>query len=112
MRILAALITAAALSACGTTQPDRTEGGAAGGAATGAAVGLIGGPVGVLVGALIGGGAGALTGAAVDHRDLNLGAPPWSDTEGSDSDRQASVAAIPQNSGVAASMPPGENPVR
>ncbi len=100
MRILAALTMATLLSACGTTQPDRTEGGAAGGAATGAAVGLIGGPIGVVVG------------AAVDHRDLNLGAPPWSDTEGSDSDRQASVAAIPQNSGVAASMPPGENPVR
>jgi phage tail tape-measure protein len=112
MRILAALTMATLLSACGTTQPDRTEGGAAGGAATGAAVGLIGGPIGVVVGALMGGGAGALPGAAVDHRDLNLGAPPWSDTEGSDSDRQASVAAIPQNSGVAASMPPGENPVR
>ncbi len=68
------------LSACGTTQPDRTQGGAAGGAATGAAVGLIGGPVGVVVGAVIGGGAGALTGASTDAKDVNLGAPPWSNT--------------------------------
>ena len=112
MRVLAALITAAVLSACGTTQPDRTEGGAASGAATGAAVGLIGGPVGVLVGALIVGGAGALTGAAVDHRDLNLGAPPWGDTEGSDRDKQANVAASAENPGVSAPVPPGESPVR
>jgi hypothetical protein len=109
MRVLAALITAAVLSACGTTQPDRTEGGAASG---GAAVGLIGGPVGVLVGALIGGGTGALTGAAVDHRDLNLGAPPWGDTEGSDRDKQANVAASAENPGVSAPVPPGESPVR
>ncbi len=27
----------------------------------------------------IGGGAGALTGATVPARDMNMGAPPWSD---------------------------------
>ena len=64
MRTTPVIAVAILLSACGTTQPDRTQGGAAGGAATGAAVGPIGGPVGVVVGAVIGGGAGALTGAS------------------------------------------------
>ena len=80
MRTTPVIAVAILLSACGTTQPDRTQGGAAGGAATGAAVGLIGGPVGVVVGAVIGGGAGALTGASTNSKDLNLGAPPWSGT--------------------------------
>ena len=80
MRTTAAVAIAVLLSACGATQPDRTQGGAAGGAATGAAIGLVGGPIGVAVGAVIGGGAGALTGASTDSKDLNLGAPPWSDT--------------------------------
>jgi hypothetical protein len=80
MRTTAVIAVAFLLSACGATQPDRTQGGAAGGAATGAAVGLIGGPGGVVVGAVIGGGAGALTGASTDSKDLNLGAPPWSGT--------------------------------
>ncbi len=73
------LVVAISLSACGTSEPDRTQGGAAGGAATGAAVGLVGGPVGVVLGAVIGGGAGAITGASTSPQDLNLGAPPWSD---------------------------------
>ncbi len=79
----AAMLVAVAigLSACGTSEPDRTQGGAAGGAATGAAVGLVGGPVGVVLGAVIGGGAGALTGASTAPDDLNLGAPPWSDAK-------------------------------
>ncbi len=80
MRTAAVIAVAILLSACGTTQPDRTQGGAAGGAATGAAIGVIGGPVGVVVGAVIGGGAGALTGASTDAKDVNLGAPPWSGT--------------------------------
>jgi hypothetical protein len=67
------------LTACGTDQPDRAQGGAAAGAATGATVGLIGGPVGVVVGGLIGGAAGATTGAVTKPRDINLGPPPWSD---------------------------------
>jgi hypothetical protein len=75
MRTTAVIAVAIPLSACGT-QPDRTQSGAA----TGAAVGLIGGPVGVVVGAVIGGGAGALTGASTDSKDLNLGAPPWKNT--------------------------------
>jgi phage tail tape-measure protein len=79
VRTTAVFAVVALLSACGTTQPDRTQGGAAGGAATGAAIGLVGGPVGVVVGAVIGGGAGAITGASTDAKDLNLGPPPWSD---------------------------------
>ncbi len=80
-RVLTVLVIAVSLSACGTSEPDRAQGGAAGGAATGAAVGLVGGPVGVVLGAVIGGGAGAITGVSTSPQDLNLGAPPWSDTK-------------------------------
>src|SRR5690242_8107671 len=66
------------LTACGQSEPQRAQGGAAAGAATGAAVGVIGGPVGVVVGGLIGGAAGATTGAVTSPRDVNLGPPPWS----------------------------------
>src|SRR5580698_7709039 len=38
------------LAACGTSEPDRAQGGAATGAATGAAIGIIGGPIGIVVG--------------------------------------------------------------
>lgn len=67
------------LAACGQSEPERAQGGAAGGAATGAAIGLVGGPVGVVVGGLIGGAAGATTGAVTKPSTLNLGPPPWSD---------------------------------
>lgn len=70
----------ALLAACGTNANDRTQGGAAAGAGTGAAIGLIGGPVGVVVGAVIGGGAGALTGASTKPDTVNLGPPPWSNS--------------------------------
>ena len=77
--LLTALIAASLLSACGTRQPDRAEGGAATGAATGAAVGLVGGPVGVVAGGAIGAVAGGATGAATTPKQVNLGAPPWHD---------------------------------
>jgi phage tail tape-measure protein len=82
MRIVTVLTVLASLSlltACGSREPERAEGGAAAGAATGATVGLVGGPVGVVGGALIGGAAGAATGAATKPSDVNLGAPPWHD---------------------------------
>ena len=66
------------LAGCGTSEPERAQGGAATGAATGAAVGIIGGPVGIVVGGLIGGAAGATTGAVTDPKDVDLGPPPWS----------------------------------
>lgn len=81
MRILpcvAALASLTLLAACGDSQPERAQGGAATGAATGATIGLIGGPIGVLVGAAVGGAAGATTGAVTSPSDVNLGAPPWS----------------------------------
>lgn len=65
------------VAACGTSQPDRVQGGAAAGAATGATVGLVGGPVGVAVGAVVGGGAGALTGATATPQQVDLGKPVW-----------------------------------
>ncbi len=67
------------LSACGQSEPERAQGGAATGAATGATIGLIGGPIGVVVGGLIGGAAGATTGAVTKPSNLDLGPPPWSD---------------------------------
>jgi hypothetical protein len=70
-----------ALSACGTSQKERTTGGAAAGAATGAGIGALGGPVGVAAGAVIGGGAGAITGATTSPKDVNLGKPVWTNPE-------------------------------
>ena len=70
MRALAAVLLAGAmLSACGTTQGDRT----ASGAGIGAGIGLLGGPPGVVVGALAGGATGALT----SPRQVDLGDPVW-----------------------------------
>jgi hypothetical protein len=65
------------LSACGSGEPGRVEGGAATGAATGATIGLVGGPIGVAGGAIIGGGAGAIAGAATTPRQVDLGKPLW-----------------------------------
>ena len=75
------LLAVLPIAACGTHERERTTGGAATGAATGATIGLLGGPVGVVVGALIGSGVGATTGAVTRPRDLNLGPPPWSDSD-------------------------------
>ena len=77
--VIVAVATLGLLTACGTKQPERAEGGAAAGAATGAAVGLVGGPPGVLAGGLIGAAAGGATGAATKSSTVNLGAPPWRD---------------------------------
>ena len=59
----------AALSACGSSEPGRVQGGAA----TGAAIGVVGGPVGMVVG----GGAGAIAGAVTTPDQVNLGKPIW-----------------------------------
>lgn len=67
---------ALALAGCGTTQPQRAQGGAAGGAVAGAAVGAIGGPVGALAGAGIGAVGGAVAGSQTTPKQINLGAPP------------------------------------
>jgi hypothetical protein len=80
-RQLTLLVTVALLAGCGTTQPERTSGGAATGAATGAGVGALGGPPGMAVGALVGAGAGAATGAATKPNEVNLGKPPWTNPE-------------------------------
>src|SRR6185312_7401111 len=70
MRAIPAILAVMSLSlltACGTTEPERAEGGAATGAATGATVGLIGGAT------------GAAAGAATKPSDVDLGPPPWHD---------------------------------
>jgi len=85
--------TAALLSACGTSEPDRTGGGAATGAAAGAAIGAVFGGVGALPGAAIGALVGAGTGAATTPEQVDLGKPVW--------DRTGN-----QNEGVASAAPP------
>jgi hypothetical protein len=69
------------LAGCGTSQPERTSGGAAAGAATGAGVGILAGPPGMAIGAAVGAGTGAATGAATKPTDVNLGRPPWTNPE-------------------------------
>lgn len=71
----AALMTAVALSACGTTPGDRAVSGGLLGAGAGAAIGSLSGNAGT--GALIGGAAGAITGAVTDPCTLNIGDPWW-----------------------------------
>lgn len=80
MAAAAALVTAVALSACGTTPGDRAVSGGLLGAGAGAAVGSLSGNAGA--GALIGGAAGAVTGAVTDPCTLNLGDPWWRDHGG------------------------------
>lgn len=78
---MAVSMSVALLTACGTTQKERTTGGASAGAATGAGVGALAGPPGVVVGALIGGAGGAATGAATTPSQVNLGKPPWNNPQ-------------------------------
>lgn len=75
----AVLTALALLGACGSSEPDRVQGGAAAGAASGATIGLVGGPVGVVAGAVIGGGAGAIAGASTTPKQVDLGKPVWRD---------------------------------
>jgi osmotically inducible lipoprotein OsmB len=82
MAATAALLTAIALSACGTTPGDRAVSGGLLGAGAGAAIGSLSGNAGS--GALIGGAAGAATGALTDPCTLNLGDPWWRDNGGED----------------------------
>jgi hypothetical protein len=71
----AAMISALALSACGTNPGDRAVSGAAIGAGTGAIIGAAtGSPA---TGAAIGAIGGAAIGAATDPCTLNLGDPWW-----------------------------------
>jgi hypothetical protein len=80
MAAIAALLSAVALSACGTTPGDRAVSGGLLGAGAGAAVGSLSGNAGA--GALIGGAAGAAAGAVTDPCTLNLGDPWWRDHGG------------------------------
>lgn len=69
LTVFTVLGVAALLSACGSSEPGRVEGGAA----TGAAIGVVGGPVGMV----IGGGAGAIAGAVTTPDQVDLGKPIW-----------------------------------
>ncbi len=74
-KILLAFAGVSLLTACGTRQPERAQGGALTGAGTGAAVGALGGPVGAAAGAGIGAAVGATTGAVTTPNQINLGKP-------------------------------------
>jgi osmotically inducible lipoprotein OsmB len=70
MRTIAlAILTAALLSGCGTTQGDR----GLSGAGIGAGIGIIGGPPGMVVGGAI----GATVGMVTKPQQVNLGRPVW-----------------------------------
>ena len=74
--LAAATIAALGLSACGTSQSDRTLSGAGIGAATGAVIGgVTGGSVGT--GAVVGAVVGGVVGATTTKDDINLGKPIW-----------------------------------
>ncbi|MBI1301485.1 MAG: hypothetical protein GC137_07490 [Alphaproteobacteria bacterium] len=64
------------ITACGSSQGDRTLSGAGIGAGVGAAGSAVtgGNP---LTGAIIGGGIGAATGALTEEKDIDLGEPAW-----------------------------------
>jgi hypothetical protein len=72
----AATLAALGLSACGTSQSDRTLSGAGIGAASGAVIsGVTGGSVGT--GAVVGAVVGGVVGATTTKDDINLGKPIW-----------------------------------
>jgi hypothetical protein len=73
--VLAIIMSASGLSACGTSTGDRAISGGGIGAGVGALGGfLVGAP---LEGALIGGAVGAGTGALTKKNQVNLGRPIW-----------------------------------
>jgi len=74
------LVLAVGLSACGSTEEDRTASGAGIGAAAGAAVGAVTGLT-ILEGAVIGAAAGAATGYFTDEDTIDLGEPVWEDDD-------------------------------
>jgi hypothetical protein len=79
----AALVSALALGACGSTKSDRILSGAGLGAAAGAVTGAVtGGDAGT--GAVIGGVAGGVIGGVTDRDDVDLGDPIWNDDDDDD----------------------------
>jgi hypothetical protein len=71
-----AVLSAVALTGCGTSTTDRALSGGAIGAGVGAGAGaLTGGSV--VGGALLGGAGGAAAGALTSPSDVNLGRPVW-----------------------------------
>ena len=71
------------LSACGSSEGDRTASGAGIGAAGAAVIGAVTG-LSILEGAVIGAAVGGATGYFTDEDTVNLGDPIWDDDEGSD----------------------------
>lgn len=68
------------LTACGSTEEDRTVSGAGIGAAGGAALGAVTG-MSIVEGALIGAAVGGATGYFTDEDTVDLGKPVWRDEE-------------------------------
>jgi len=87
------LATALVLSACGSSEGDRTASGAGIGAAGGAVVGAVTG-LSILEGAVIGAAVGGATGYFTDEETVNLGDPIWEDDEDSAGGQSAVVTRV------------------
>ena len=74
------LAAALVLSACGSSEGDRTASGAGIGAAGGAVIGAVTG-LSILEGAVIGAAVGGATGYFTDEDTVDLGDPIWEDDE-------------------------------
>lgn len=74
------LVLVVGLSACGSTEGDRTASGAGIGAAGGAVLGAVTG-MSILEGAVIGAAAGGATGYFTDEDTIDLGKPIWEDDD-------------------------------
>ena len=87
------LAAALVLSACGSSEGDRTASGAGIGAAGGAAIGAVTG-LSILEGAVIGAAVGGATGYFTDEETVNLGDPIWQDDEDSATGQSAVVTRV------------------
>lgn len=87
------LASALVLSACGSSEGDRTASGAGIGAAGGAVVGAVTG-LSILEGAVIGAAVGGATGYFTDEDTVNLGDPIWEDDDGSAGSQSSVVTRV------------------
>lgn len=87
------LILGMSLSACGSSEGDRTASGAGIGAAGGAVIGAVTG-LSILEGAVIGAAVGGATGYFTDEDTVNLGKPVWQDDDGSDGAQSGVVTRV------------------
>ena len=87
------LAVALVLSACGSSEGDRTASGAGIGAAGGAVIGAVTG-LSILEGAVIGAAVGGATGYFTDEDTIDLGDPIWEDDKGSAGGQSSVVTRV------------------